>query len=122
MHSMSTGGKSIRPEFSYAFDSLKNAAVVALRGRASFDHMQELEKCFKAVEALNDRLIVLELSELSYIGSAGLGAFITLKHVVDARGGRIILVSPNPLINDLFETAGFQKLFTIVPTLEEATK
>ena len=110
------------PEFSYAFDSLKNAAVVRLRGRASYDHMDALDTCFKAVQALTDHQIILDLSELTYIGSAGLGAFVTLKRSVDARQGHIVLVGLNPLVYDLFETAGFTKLFPVVSTLEEATK
>ncbi len=119
---MSTPGKPKPPEFGYAFDTLKNAAVVRLRGRAGFEQMPVLEQCFKAVQALTDRLIIIELSELSYIGSAGLGAFVRLKHVVEARGGRIVLAGLNPLVFDLFETAGFTKLFAVFPTLEEAVK
>jgi anti-sigma B factor antagonist len=117
---MNTPGKPKPPEFGYAFDSLKNAAIVRLRGRAGIEQMPVLEKCFKAVGALTERQIILELSELSYIGSAGLGAFVTLKRAVDARGGRIVLVGLNPLVYDLFETAGFTKLFAVFPTLDEA--
>jgi anti-sigma B factor antagonist len=120
--SMSTSGKPMQPEFGYAFDSLKNAAVVRLRGRAAFDQMPVLEKCFQAVQALTDSQILLELSELAYIGSAGLGALITLKHAIEARGGRIALVAPNPLVSDLFETAGLTKVFAVYPTLEAAAK
>jgi anti-sigma B factor antagonist len=119
---MSKASKPMPPEFSYAFDSLKNAAIVRLRGRAGYEHMAELETCFKAVQALTDRQIILDLAELTYIGSAGLGAFVSLKRAVDARQGHIALVGLNPLVYDLFDTAGFTKLFAVFPTLEEATK
>jgi anti-anti-sigma factor len=112
----------MQPEFGYAFDSLKNAAVVRLRGRAGFDQMPVMENCFKAVQALTDNQILLELSELSYIGSSGLSALIRLKHAIDARGGQIALVAPNPLVADLFETAGLTKVFAVYPTLEEAAR
>ena len=117
---MSTTGKPMSPEFGYAFDSVKNAALVRLRGRAGIDQMPVLEKCFKGVKELTERNIILELSELSYIGSAGLGAMVTLKHAIDARGGRIVLVGLNPLVFDLFESAGFTKLFAVFQTLDEA--
>ena len=119
---MSTSSKPLPPEFSYAFDSLKNAAIVRLRGRAGYEQMAVLETCFKAVGAMTDRQIILDLSELSYIGSAGLGAFVSLKRAVEARQGHVVLVGLNPLVFDLFETAGFTKLFPIFPTLEEAVK
>jgi anti-anti-sigma factor len=119
---MSTASKPMPPEFSYAFDSLKNAAIVRLRGRAGYEQMEVLDTCFKAVQALTDRQIILDLSELSYIGSAGLGAFVTLKRAVDARQGHIVLVGLNPMVYDLFDTAGFTKLFAIFRTVEEAVK
>jgi anti-anti-sigma factor len=117
---MSSFGKQTPPEFSYAFDSLKNSAIVRLRGRAGYDQIGVLDACFKAVQAMTDHQIILELSELSYIGSAGLGAFVTLKHAIEARKGRIVVVGLNPLVYDLFETAGFTKFFTVLPTLQEA--
>jgi anti-anti-sigma factor len=101
---------------------VRNAALVRLRGRVSFDQMPVLEKCFQAVGALAERTILLDFSELSYIGSAGLGAIIRLKHAIEGRGGRIVLVGLNPLVYDLFDTAGFTKLFEIFPTVEEAVQ
>ena len=119
---MTTESKPTQPEFSYTFDTLKNSAVVRLRGRAGYDQIPLLDNCFKAVQALTDHLVILDLTELSYIGSAGLGAIVSVKRAVEARQGRIVLAGLNPLVYDLFETAGLTKYFTIFPTLEEASK
>ncbi len=75
---------------------------------------------FQSDRAHTEPRVVLELSELSYIGSAGLGAFITLRHAVEARHANIVLVGLNPMVYDLFETAGLTKVFTIFETLAEA--
>ncbi len=117
---MSTVGKPLPSDLSYAFESLKNSLVVRLRGRASFDQTPVLDRCFKAIEAHTEPRVVLELSELSYIGSAGLGAFITLRHAVEARHAHIVLVGLSPMVLDLFETSGLTQVFTVFKTLAEA--
>ncbi len=56
---------------------------------------------------------VLDFAELDYISSAGLGLlFATHKRLVDAGGG-LKLVNLKPYIRELFDIAGFDRVFAI---------
>jgi anti-anti-sigma factor len=55
----------------------------------------------------------VDLSELIYISSAGLGAlFATQRRLVDA-GGKLTLTNLNPHIREVFLIAGFDHIFEI---------
>lgn len=83
--------------------------TIRLSGR--FDASQ-----LKAAEAVFGRVsdsCVLDFSELSYISSAGLGLlFATQRRLVDAGKG-FRLVNLNPHIREIFQIAGFDRIFEI---------
>lgn len=56
---------------------------------------------------------VVDMGELEYISSAGLGVLLkTHKRLMSTSGG-LKLVNVNPHINDIFRYSGFDKLFEI---------
>lgn len=59
---------------------------------------------------------VLDMGELEYISSAGLGVLLsTHKRLMASRAG-LELVNVNPHIHDIFRYSGFDKLFVIRTT------
>jgi len=66
-----------------------------------------------------DRL-VLDLSRLSYISSAGLRVLLLVSKQAKAQGGTFVACSPTPVIAEVFRITQFQKLIEILPTLEQA--
>jgi len=83
--------------------------TIRLKGR--FDAAQ-VEKHAAAFEGIASSCI-LDLSELDYISSAGLGVlFATHKRLTDA-GGALKLVNLKPYIRELFDIAGFDRVFAI---------
>jgi len=59
---------------------------------------------------------VLDLAELEYVSSAGLGVFLKTHKRLMGSGSGIKLVNVNHHIHDIFRYSGFDKLFEIVPT------
>jgi anti-anti-sigma factor len=56
---------------------------------------------------------VLDLAELDYVSSAGLGVlFATLKRLTES-GGALKLINLKPHIRELFQIAGFDRIFAI---------
>jgi anti-anti-sigma factor len=58
---------------------------------------------------------VLDLAELEYVSSAGLGVLLKTHKRLMGSGSGIKLVNVNHHIHDIFRYSGFDKLFEIVP-------
>ena len=64
--------------------------------------------------------IILDLSKVTYISSAGIGVLIGSQNEVSGEGGTFILISLQPGVAKVFESMGFIEFFVIVPSLEQA--
>jgi len=58
---------------------------------------------------------VVDLGELEYISSAGLGVLLRTHKRMMADGPGLKLVNVNSHVNDIFTYSGFDKLFDITP-------
>jgi anti-anti-sigma factor len=69
----------------------------------------------KAQEFLDTipRNCVLDLGQLEYISSAGLGVLLRTHKRLASAGGGLKLVNVNRHIHDIFQYSGFDKLFDI---------
>jgi anti-sigma B factor antagonist len=66
-----------------------------------------------------DRLIV-DLSGLEYISSAGLRVLMLAGKQSKAQGGTLLLTGLQPLVQEIFEISRFTMVFGITPSLREA--
>ena len=64
--------------------------------------------------------IVFDLSGLEYISSGGLRCFMLASNEARARGGRILVASPRPVVAEIFQISRFNLIFDIHPTLRQA--
>ena len=65
---------------------------------------------------------VLDLEKLVFSSSAGLRVFLSYAKKTKNVGGRLIFCAVQPGVMDVFEVSGFTRIFTIVPTLDQARK
>jgi len=76
----------------------------------------------KALHALLDEgasRVVMNLSELSYISSAGISALMGLTHRLRKSSGELVLVHPTDKVYRVFRTLGFTNIFKIVESESE---
>jgi anti-sigma B factor antagonist len=66
-----------------------------------------------------DRLI-LDLSRLEYISSAGLRVLMLAAKQAKAQGGTILVSGLQPLIAEIFQISRFTRVFDISPSLRDA--
>ena len=64
--------------------------------------------------------IVLDLSGLDYISSAGLRIFMIVAKQANARGGRIAVAQMQPLVREIFEISHFHLVYEIFASINDA--
>lgn len=90
----------------------EGVSEVKLEGRLDANAAKEADIAFtQAAEEAKD--VVLDLSELVYIASAGLRTFKRLRDAVRANGGTLVLRDVQDNVMEVLEVTGFAAMFTI---------
>jgi len=100
-----------------------NALVLRIEGRLdqdtcdSFrtDLLSHVEKSAQAGGA-----IVLDLSGLEYVSSAGLRCFMLASRQAKAQRGRIFVAAMQPMVAEIFEISHFNLVFQVFGSVQEA--
>jgi anti-anti-sigma factor len=87
--------------------------VVALRGRLDTVWAGEMESSFTTV-AGSKQAVVLDLSEVSFLGSLGMRMFVQGGTMVIRRGGKFAILSPDPNITKVLKVAAIDSLIPIL--------
>jgi anti-anti-sigma factor len=65
---------------------------------------------------------VLDLSQLSYMGSSALGLMVNLRAQIKRAGGKLILCGMSPRLYQIFKTTSMHRLFDIKANRAEALR
>jgi anti-anti-sigma factor len=66
--------------------------------------------------------VIFDLSQLRFIDSSGLGAFLSIQRTLNKQGGLLKLAHLNQSIQTMFEIVSMHRIFDIFPTVEDAVK
>lgn len=91
--------------------------IVHLAGYLDGHTCADLDRRVTALLKAGTKRLVIELSGLGYIASAGVGIFINTQHQLEKAGGNLQLVSPSPSVREIFAILGLESLFVIHDTL-----
>jgi anti-sigma B factor antagonist len=100
-----------------------NAALVQVSGRLDQDTCEAFRgqlMGFVDQAAHDGGAIVLDLSQLEYVSSAGLRCFMLASRQAKAQHGRIFVAALQPMVREIFEISHFNLVFQVFPTLREA--
>ncbi len=64
--------------------------------------------------------MIINLSDLEYISSAGLRSILAIAKVLKAKGGKMIFACLKGTVKDVFKISGFGSIFQIYDSEEEA--
>lgn len=96
------------------------AAVVYLHGY--LDHSNSIEFADAVLDFFaadwEGHPFVLDLSELQYISSSGIGTFTTIRVQADHKNSPLYLLKMNSKVRSVFDQLGFSSFFNIVDNLE----
>ncbi|HVT87287.1 MAG TPA: STAS domain-containing protein [Tepidisphaeraceae bacterium] len=65
---------------------------------------------------------VLDLTSVTYMGSAMLGLIVNIRHRVKAGGGKLVLCNMSAQLAEIFRMCSMERLFTIAKTRPDALK
>lgn len=94
--------------------------VLAPQGRIDSNTSSTLETAALDVVNNGTTRLVVDLSDVDYISSAGLRVILLAGKKAKAAGGALVLAGLQPTIRDVFEISGFLRLFDVTETRAEA--
>jgi anti-sigma B factor antagonist len=94
--------------------------IFALEGRVDSEGAVDLDLALQAATSEGKHKMVLDMSQVRYINSAGLRTLADILTQNKANNGDLKLINLNPKVQRVFQIIGFDKFFTIYPTVEDA--
>ena len=79
-----------------------------------------LDESIQQVVSENEKKILVDCKQLSYISSAGLGVFMSYLQDFAANDIRMVLFNLNPQVKEVFRILGLDNLLKIVTNKDEA--
>jgi anti-sigma B factor antagonist len=98
----------------------KRVAVVTVEGRIDSATAGEFEDALNELTKQGKNNIVLDLSEVDFISSAGLRVLVTARKAVKSAGGDIVFADSSDQVLETLEIAGLDVLYEQFPDRETA--
>jgi len=96
--------------------------ICALEGEVDINTSPVLRKSFEEIIKKNEKKVLVEFSQVSYIDSSGLATLIEMFQRLKKIGGVMRFSGMNQKIKNTFEITKLHKLFEIFETKETALK
>ena len=80
----------------------------------------QTRKALQTAANLKSKIMVIDLAELGFISSTGLGGIVAAHVTCQKNGTKMFLVNPKPMVREVLEVTRLTTLFKICDTLEEA--
>ena len=106
--------------FSVEFHRDENLAIFKLTGDLEVNGAHSLRNYFASNVVDTDRFMVFDASEMPYLNSTGIGAFLAfLKHAQD-RDGKLIILNAHDKVRNIFKIASLDQYILFLESLDDA--
>jgi anti-sigma B factor antagonist len=96
--------------------------ILAVNGKLDAATSVLFEERVRPMLARGERLFLVDFAHLDYISSAALRRLLLLAKKAGEAGGKVVLVSLQSHIREIFDMAGFTPIFPIYASQEEAIR
>lgn len=105
-----------------AIRSTRNDDVLILfpEGRVDSIEAPGFQNDLRAAVDGGDMAVVMDMSGLTYISSAGLRTILESIRRMEKAGGKLAICTLSDYVQDVFRISGFDRVVSIYPTQEEA--
>jgi anti-anti-sigma factor len=108
----------------YRFETVNGCLTITLLPELNDKQWADIERVgteiVDRISAAPSPKVLVDLTELSYMGSAMVALIVRLYKTVNSRGGKMVVVNQHELVFEVLKLAGLTKLWTIVGTRAEA--
>jgi anti-sigma B factor antagonist len=101
-------------------NEIKRVTVVAVNGRVDSATAPDLENALKQLVDSNKSQIVLDLTDVDYMSSAGLRAMVSTLKSVKRVNGDLRLANPSARVSEVLRLAGLTSIFSIYSSQTDA--
>jgi anti-sigma B factor antagonist len=109
------------PSFELTEESVDASThVLAVRGELDLATASAFSASLMAVIDSGKSAVVVDLSEVVFVGSNGLATLLNGLRRLTRRGGRLAIATQNPTVLRMFEITRTESTFAIYPTRAEA--
>lgn len=91
----------------------KRCSVVTVSGRVDSNTAPGFEKALKEVIEGGQRNVILELSGVDFMSSAGLRGMVSALKACRSGGGDLVLATPSNRVAEVMQLAGLTSLFKV---------
>ena len=99
-----------------------NATIVVLSGDVDLHHSPDLHAALVDITNTRPKRLVLNLTDVPYMDSSGVGTFVEVFRRVSAYKGKMILCGLSGRVRSVLEITKLDRFFTICETEEQAAE
>ncbi len=109
-------------ELTIDLDSIEGTPIVAMRCHGDIDAhtCARLDTSMKGVLGGGVVRVIVDLTDVPYVASRGLGVLIAARKQIEDADGALVLLKPNESVMAAIEVLGFDSVFDIASTEEDA--
>ena len=93
---------------------------ITLSGRLDAVGVDKVGIRFQAATASRGKPTIIDMSDVDFIASLGLGMLLSAARSLHGRGARAVIVNPKPFVMKVLETAHMPAVIPVVSTVSEA--
>ena len=101
-------------------EDVDGTRILALGGRLDTETSADVELTLQDLLAAGERNFLIDMSGIGYVSSAGLRVLLATAKQLEGGKGSLRLCSLNASVKQVFDVAGFSKLFSIFPNRDAA--
>lgn len=96
---------------------IKQAKLI---GRLDLKGTNEIDNEFAFKIGTSTDSVIVEMSEVEFIASIGMRLLVSAARAISRRGGKLIILQPQPLVREALETAGFSEIIPMFDDYDQA--
>lgn len=89
---------------------------IMLDGRLDIEGTNAIDMQFTALTATRKAAVLVDMSQVSFLASIGIRTLLSNAKACAARGGKMVLFAPQPLVRDVLVSCG---VATLIPMFDD---